>query len=58
MKNRNIRHARQEVKIYEMHYKPSFNILRFTKSILGVLIFGRTTVAHSAIASRMKTLSR
>jgi hypothetical protein len=56
MKNRNIRHARQEVKIYEMHYRPSFNILRFTKSILGVLIFGRTTVAHSAIANRMKTL--
>jgi hypothetical protein len=55
MKNQNIRHARQEVKIYENHYKPSFNILRFIKSILGVLIFGRTTVAQSSISNKWRT---
>jgi hypothetical protein len=47
MKNRNIEHGRQGAKIYEAHYKPSLNITRFFKSILGILIFGRTTVAHS-----------
>lgn len=47
MKNRNIEHGRQEVKIYEAYYKPSFNIGRFVKSVLGVLIFGRSTVAQS-----------
>lgn len=46
MKNKRIEHARNEVKIYESYYKPSLNLLRFTKSILGVLIFGRTSVAE------------
>lgn len=55
MKNQNIKHARQEVKIYENHYKPSLNILRTIKSILGVLIFGRTTVAHSSISNKWRT---
>ncbi len=47
MKNRNIVHGRQEVKMYEAHYKPSFNLARFFKTIAGILLFGRTTVAHS-----------
>jgi len=47
MKNKNITHGREEVKIYEAYYKPSFNIVRFVKSVLGVLIFGRSTVAQS-----------
>lgn len=47
MKNKRIVHARQEVKIYEDYYKPSINPFRFLKSVLGVLIFGRTLVAHS-----------
>ena len=45
MKNRDILHARQEVKIYRAHYQPSFNLLRFTKSILGVLFFGSSIAA-------------
>jgi hypothetical protein len=49
LKNRNIAHAQQEVKIYREHYQPSFNIWRFTKSILGVLLFGRSTVATSYV---------
>lgn len=44
MKNRNIVHARQAVKIYQAHYQPSFNLWRFTKSILGILFFGTSTV--------------
>lgn len=47
MKNKHISHAREGVKIYEQHYRPSFNLLRFTKSILGVLIFGQPSVAQS-----------
>lgn len=47
MKNRRIKHARQETKIYENYYRPSFNLWRFLKSILGVVIFGRSTVASS-----------
>ena len=49
MKNRNTKHGRQEVKIYEAYYKPSLNIGRFIKSVLGVLIFGRSTVAQSYV---------
>lgn len=45
MKNRRIKHSRQETKIYESYYKPSFNLWLFLKSILGVVIFGRSTVA-------------
>lgn len=56
MKNRRIVHARQEVKIYEDYYKPSFNLFRFLKSILGVLIFGRFSVAHSYIPAKKRTL--
>ncbi len=45
MKNRRIEHAHQAVKIYENHYKPSLNPLRFVKSILGIVLFGSTSVA-------------
>ncbi|HEY0752039.1 MAG TPA: hypothetical protein VGD26_12840 [Chitinophagaceae bacterium] len=56
MKNRKIVHARQEVKIYENYYKPSFNLFRFIKSIVGVLIFGRFSVATSYIPAKKRTL--
>ncbi|HYH14263.1 MAG TPA: hypothetical protein VD794_03530 [Flavisolibacter sp.] len=56
MKNRNIEHGRQEVKIYEAYYKPSFNLGRFVKSVLGVLIFGRSTVAQSYAPMKKKML--
>jgi hypothetical protein len=49
MKNRKIAHAHEEVEIYRSYYRPSFNMWRFTKSILGVLIFGRSTVARSYV---------
>jgi len=47
MKNRNIVHAHQEAEIYREYYRPSINLLRFAKSILGVFIFGSPTVANS-----------
>lgn len=46
MKNKHISHCRQEVEIYKDYYKPSFNLGRFMKSVLGVLIFGSGTVAR------------
>ena len=56
MKNKDITHARQEVKIYRDYYRPSFNMWRFTKSILGLLIFGSSTVpnAYSTTKKRFK----
>jgi hypothetical protein len=54
MKNKDIVHARQEVKIYKEHYQPSLNLWRFTKSIIGVLFFGSSTVAsYSPTKKRM-----
>lgn len=52
MKNRDIVHARQEVKIYREYYQPSLNLWRFTKSIIGVLFFGSTTVASNPAARK------
>ena len=55
MKNKNIVHARQEVKIYKEYYQPSLNLWRFTKSIIGVLFFGSSTVAsYSPTKKRIK----
>ncbi|MFL5807956.1 MAG: hypothetical protein ACJ749_00465 [Flavisolibacter sp.] len=56
MKNRNIVHARQEVKIYKDYYKPSFNLWRFAKSILGLLLFGSSTVANSYATTKKRNL--
>jgi hypothetical protein len=56
MKNRSIAHSRREVEIYKAYYKPSFNLLRFFKAILGVFLFGRATVAHSYIPVKKRLL--
>jgi hypothetical protein len=56
MKNRSIVHAHQEVEIYKQYYKPSFNMGRFMKSILGVLIFGNSYVARSYVPAKKRTL--
>jgi hypothetical protein len=52
MKNRDIVHAHQEVEIYKEYYRPSLNVWRFTKSILGVLLFGRSTCARSHVPKK------
>lgn len=45
MKNRRIVHAYEHAKIYHNHYKPSLNIFRLLKSILGIIIAGGSPVA-------------
>jgi hypothetical protein len=56
MKNRNIVHAHQEAEIYREYYKPSMNLWRFTKSILGVLIFGSSTVARNYVPTKKRII--
>lgn len=56
MKNRGIAHSRREVEIYKAYYKPSFNLWRFFKAILGVFIFGRSSVAHNYVPVKKRTL--
>ncbi|MDQ3844075.1 MAG: hypothetical protein M3342_08695 [Bacteroidota bacterium] len=58
MKNRKIKYAHQQAKIYAPYYKPSFNLLRFVKSILCVLLFGSGTVAKSYIPLHNKPRRR
>lgn len=58
MKNKRIEHASEEVKIYKDYYRPSFNPALFFKSILGVLLFGTTTVAHNYARSERRKTSR
>lgn len=43
MKNKNIVHAKQAARIYSHAYKPSANVWRFMKSILGALFYGSST---------------
>lgn len=57
MKNKAVSKVHHEVKVYEAYYKPSMNPLHFVKSILGVLLFGRATVAPS-LASLKKRSSK
>jgi hypothetical protein len=56
MKNKSIAHSRREVEIYKAYYKPSFNLLRFIKAILGVLLFGRTSVAEHYVPVKKRIL--
>ena len=58
MKNKRIEHSHREVTIYKAYYKPSFNVFRFFKSILGVLLFGSTSVAHSYATADRKRMSK
>jgi hypothetical protein len=54
MKDRKIVHAHQQAGIYKEYYRPSMNPWRFVKSILGVLVFGNSTVARSYIPRKEK----
>lgn len=53
MKNKEIVYAKQAAKIYSNSYKPSYNVFRFVKSILGVLIYGSSTVSYVPANKRM-----
>jgi hypothetical protein len=46
MKSKRITHSREQVEIYKDYYKPSLNLWRFAKSVLGVIIFGSSPVAN------------
>jgi hypothetical protein len=56
MKNRSITYGKQQAQIYEAYYKPSFNMMRFTKSILAVILYGQGAAAPSYSALRKKPL--
>lgn len=53
MKNRDIEYAKQAAKIYSGSYKPSYNVWRFMKSILGVMMYGSSTVTYIPSKKRM-----
>lgn len=55
MKNRNITYHKQAAKIYSSSYKPSTNVLRFMRSILGALLYGSSTV-HSYAPSNKRII--
>jgi hypothetical protein len=55
MKNRNIEYQKQAARIYSASYKPSYNLVRFMKSILGALLYGSSTVqAYAPAKKRIK----
>jgi hypothetical protein len=56
MKSKSMSQVHQEMRTYETYYKPSFNLLHTAKCILGVLIFGRSTVApnYASLKRRLK----
>lgn len=51
-KNRVIVHGHEEARIYQHNYKPSLNILRLLKSVLGVFITGESHAAHKYLYRR------
>lgn len=53
MKNRDIEYAKQAARIYSGAYKPSYNVWRFMRSILGVMIHGSSVVSYPT-RKRMK----
>lgn len=56
MKNRDIKLANEQAGIYRQYYQPSWNIWRFTKSILGVFLMGSSTCAHNNVHYKPKSL--
>jgi hypothetical protein len=47
MKNRNIVHSHEQAKIYHSYYKPSFNLIRLLKSVLGIFLTGSSPAAST-----------
>jgi hypothetical protein len=45
MKDKRLIHHHEEAQIYRRYYKPSFNMIRFLKSILAVIITGSSPAA-------------
>ncbi|HEX8313631.1 MAG TPA: hypothetical protein VF609_01480 [Flavisolibacter sp.] len=53
MKNRNIEYQKQAAKIYSDAYKPSYNVLRFMRSILGAVLYGSTVHSYTPVNKRI-----
>jgi hypothetical protein len=53
MKNRNIEYQKQAAKIYRESYKPSYNVLRFMRSILGAVLYGSSVHGYSPTNKRI-----
>jgi hypothetical protein len=51
-KRRVIVHGHEEARIYQNNYKPSLNIFRLLRSVLGVLITGQSHAAHKYLYRR------
>jgi hypothetical protein len=54
MKNKPIIFLYEEARTYKEHYRPSLNIFRFFKSILGVFISGSSPAAHGINYNRKR----
>jgi hypothetical protein len=53
MKNKHIVHTKQAAKMYSHAYRPSTNVLRFMKSIIGAWFYGSSTPHDYAPHKRM-----
>ena len=54
MKNKEIIYAKQSAKIYSRDYKPSTNVWRFMRSIIGAWLYGSSTPTDYAPYKRFK----
>ena len=55
MKNRNIEYHKQAAKIYSDAYRPSTNLFRFMRSILGAVLYGSSTV-HGYVPAKKRII--
>ncbi|HUR64712.1 MAG TPA: hypothetical protein VMZ03_00045 [Chitinophagaceae bacterium] len=52
MKNRKVRRHYQATKIYQQHYRPSYNIFRLLGSVLSMLINGSSAATATTYRRR------
>jgi len=52
MKKNNMYYDTQKAKIFKDEYRPSPNLLRFVKSLMTVVVSGRSTIGSSAAEKR------
>jgi hypothetical protein len=52
MKKNNMYYDTQKAKIFKDEYRPSPNILRFVKSVMTVVVSGRSPIGKSAAEKR------
>jgi hypothetical protein len=52
MKKNNMYYDTQKVKIFKDEYRPSPNLIRFVKSVMTVVVSGRSPIGKSAVEKR------